>query len=124
LPQSVLELGGYKVQGRDEASAKKIIEDAVKLEYWGIDVLVLECIPSKLGAIISKALSIPTIGIGAGPECDGQVLVSYDMLGINPKKPAKFVKNFLSESGNIKDAIKSYIRAVKEQSFPSKEHTY
>jgi len=103
---------------------KKIIEDAVKLEYWGIDVLVLECIPSKLGAIISKALSIPTIGIGAGPECDGQVLVSYDMLGINPKKPAKFVKNFLSESGNIKDAIKSYIRAVKEQSFPSKEHTY
>jgi 3-methyl-2-oxobutanoate hydroxymethyltransferase len=124
LPQSVLELGGYKVQGRDEASAKKIIEDAVKLEYWGIDVLVLECIPSKLGAIISKALSIPTIGIGAGPECDGQVLVSYDMLGINPKKPAKFVKNFLSESGNIKDAIKSYIRAVKKQSFPSKEHTY
>ncbi len=124
LPQSVEELGGYKVQGKDEHGAKKIIEDAVMLESWGVDAIVLECIPSKLAAIISMALTIPTIGIGAGSDCDGQILVCYDMLGINTKKAPKFVKNFLSAERDIKSAVKSYVSAVKDKSYPAKEHTY
>jgi 3-methyl-2-oxobutanoate hydroxymethyltransferase len=124
LPQSITKIGSYKVQGKDESSANRIIEDAILLESWGVEVIVLECIPSELGAIISKSLNIPTIGIGAGVDCDGQILVSYDVLGINPNKPAKFVKNFLSGEGDIKSAIKSYVRAVKDKTYPTKEHSY
>ena len=123
-PQSVLEMGGYKVQGRDEVSANQIIEDAKLLESWGVAVLVLECIPSDLAKKVSKSLSIPTIGIGAGVDCDGQVLVSYDMLGINTSNMPKFVKNFLTDNCDIKGAVNAFIKAVKDQSFPTGEHSY
>ncbi len=123
-PQSVLEMGGYKVQGRDEQSANKILEDAKLLESWGVKVLVLECVPAKLAQVISQALSIPTIGIGAGSDCDGQVLVSYDMLGINTGYVPKFVKNFLSGNDSIESAVKDFIHSVKNQTFPTDEQSY
>ena len=123
-PQSVLEMGGYKVQGKDEASAKQIIEDALALESWGVQTLVLECVPAALAKQVSQAISIPTIGIGAGVDCDGQVLVSYDMLGINTQRLAKFVKNFLEDNHDIQGAVKAFISAVKTQEFPDDQHSY
>ena len=123
-PQSVIEMGGYRVQGKDKKGAQKIIDDALALESWGVEVLVLECIPAELAKQISQALSIPTIGIGAGVDCDGQVLVSYDMLGITQGGTPKFVKNFLTESGDIKTAVNNFISAVKQQEFPSDQHSY
>ncbi len=123
-PQSVIEMGGYKVQGRDESSAQKILDDALLLESLGVSVLVLECVPAQLAAKISKHLTIPTIGIGAGVNCDGQVLVSYDMLGINTGRVPKFVKNFLIESNNITTAVNEFIRSVKTQEFPTDQHSY
>ncbi|RUM79015.1 MAG: 3-methyl-2-oxobutanoate hydroxymethyltransferase [Candidatus Thioglobus sp.] len=123
-PQSVIEMGGYKVQGKDEASAKRIIDDALALEAWGVKTLVLECVPAALAKQVSQALSIPTIGIGAGVDCDGQVLVSYDMLGINTKHLPRFVKNFLKDNNDIQGAINAFITAVKAQSFPGNEHSY
>ena len=123
-PQSVIEMGGYKVQGKDEASAKRIIDDALALEAWGVQTLVLECVPAALAKQVSQALSIPTIGIGAGVDCDGQVLVSYDMLGINTGHLPRFVKNFLQGNDNIQSAVNTFIVAVKDQTFPSDEHSY
>ncbi|MDC9714748.1 MAG: 3-methyl-2-oxobutanoate hydroxymethyltransferase [Gammaproteobacteria bacterium] len=121
-PQSVLEMGGYKIQGRDENDAQRILDDAKMLEEWGVKTIVLECIPASLAKQISQSLSIPTIGIGAGVDCDGQVLVSYDMLGIT-QNPPKFVKNFLT-NGSIQSATKDFIQAVKNQTFPTNEHSY
>jgi 3-methyl-2-oxobutanoate hydroxymethyltransferase len=123
-PQSVIEMGGYKVQGRDKASAERIIDDALALESWGVQVLVLECVPAELAKKVSQAISIPTIGIGAGVGCDGQVLVSYDMLGINTGHMPKFVKNFLKGNSGIQGAVNAFIKAVKDQSFPGDEHSY
>ncbi len=123
-PQSVIEMGGYKVQGKDEASAKRIIDDALALEVWGVQTLVLECVPAELAKKVSQAISIPTIGIGAGVGCDGQVLVSYDMLGINTGHMPKFVKNFLKGNSGIQGAVNAFIKAVKDQSFPGDEHSY
>ncbi len=123
-PQSVIEMGGYKVQGRDEASAKQIFDDALALEAWGVQTLVLECVPAELAKKISKALSIPTIGIGAGVDCDGQVLVSYDMLGINTNHLPRFVKNFLQDNNSIQAAVNAFIGAVKDKTFPGDEHSY
>jgi 3-methyl-2-oxobutanoate hydroxymethyltransferase len=123
-PQSVIEMGGYKVQGKDEASAKRIIDDALALEAWGVQTLVLECIPAALAKQVSQALSIPTIGIGAGADCDGQVLVSYDMLGINTGHLPRFVKNFLQGNDNIQAAVNTFIVAVNDQTFPDDEHSY
>lgn len=130
LPQSVEELGGYKVQGREQAAAEQMILDARHLESIGVDMIVLECIPASLGKAISEAISIPTIGIGAGVHCDGQVLVLYDLLGITPGKLPKFVKNFLataSASDNknlIVSAIKEYVDAVKNSTFPTPKESY
>jgi 3-methyl-2-oxobutanoate hydroxymethyltransferase len=124
LPQSVEELGGYRVQGRDEAGARAIMEDAKALEQAGAAMLVMECIPSGLAADITGSVSIPTIGIGAGPGCDGQVLVLYDMLGITAQKNPRFVKNFLQDSGSISGAVSAYIKAVKDGSYPAPEHEY
>jgi 3-methyl-2-oxobutanoate hydroxymethyltransferase len=124
LPQSIEELGGYKVQGRDEAGARAILEDAKALEQAGAGMLVMECIPSGLAAEISSSISIPTIGIGAGPGCDGQVLVLYDMLGITTQKNPRFVKNFLQDAGSIPAAVTAYIKAVKQGSYPAPEHEY
>ena len=129
LPQSVEELGGYKVQGRDDESAEKILADSKALEAAGVSMIVLECIPSALAKKISQALAIPTIGIGAGVDCDGQVLVVYDMLGITRGKRPRFVRDFLAEvDANAEDkiaaAIKNYIQAVKQGSFPSDAQSY
>jgi len=123
-PQSVEELGGYKVQGRDEKSATRILNDAQALQHAGVAMLVLECIPASLGKLITEALTIPVIGIGAGVDCDGQVLVTYDMLGISRGHKAKFVKNFLAEHSGIDKAIRAYVDAVKQHKYPALEHSY
>ena len=124
LPQSVHKLGGYRVQGRDEEAARIMREDALALESAGAQMLVLECVPSQLANDISRSLMIPVIGIGAGSECDGQVLVLYDMLGITPGKPPRFVKNFLDDADSIADAVRAYVKAVQEGSFPGPEHCF
>jgi 3-methyl-2-oxobutanoate hydroxymethyltransferase len=124
LPQSVHKLGGYRVQGRDEEAARIMREDALALESAGAQMLVLECVPSQLAADISRSLMIPVIGIGAGAECDGQVLVLYDMLGITPGKPPRFVKNFLEDADSIAGAVRAYVKAVQDGSFPGPEHCF
>jgi len=123
-PQSVHRLGGYRAQGRTDASARQIAHDARMLVGSGIDLLVLEMVPATLGATLSSELSIPTIGIGAGPDCAGQVLVLYDMLGIYPGKPARFVRNFMTGNASIEAAVEAYVRAVKDRSFPAPEHSF
>ncbi len=124
LPQSVHKLGGYRVQGRDESAAIAMLEDAVALEKAGADILLLECVPRKLACEISKNVSVPVIGIGAGSDCDGQVLVLYDMLGITPGKRPSFSRDFLAEGGSIEAAVRAYIDAVKGGSFPAEEHCF
>jgi 3-methyl-2-oxobutanoate hydroxymethyltransferase len=124
-PQSVLRLGGYKVQGRDDATAVKLRADARAVAEAGAALLVLECVPSRLAAQITADLAIPTIGIGAGPGCDGQVLVLHDLLGVNSghRRP-RFVKDFLAEGGSIAGAMQAYAEAVRSGSFPDAEHSY
>ncbi len=122
-PQSVNKLGGFRVQGREKAAAQQMHEDALLLQQRGADMLVLECVPTPLARQISEELTIPVIGIGAGPDTDAQVLVLYDMLGISPRQP-KFAKNFLDESGNVLEALKSYAEAVRNGSFPQPEHGF
>lgn len=124
LPQSVHVLGGYKVQGKSKDAASLMLEQALACEQAGAQMLVLEAIPSSLGKLITKSLSIPTIGIGAGPDCSGHVLVLQDMLGISPGKPPKFVKNFMDGSASIEAAIKAYVREVKSGKFPGPEHGF
>lgn len=124
-PQSVHQLGGYRVQGRDEASAARMKRDARALEDAGAALLVLEMVPTQLAAEITASLSAcATIGIGAGPHCDGQVLVLYDMLGLYPGKKGRFVKDFMAESTSIEGAVKAYVEAVKSGAFPAPEHCY
>jgi 3-methyl-2-oxobutanoate hydroxymethyltransferase len=124
LPQSVNKIGGYRVQGRSEDEAKRIMHDAVSLESAGADLLVLECVPSDLARDISQRLQIPVIGIGAGADCDGQVLVLYDMLGMAGEYMPKFVKNYMEEAGSIAGAVQRYVAEVKHGQFPQAEHTY
>jgi 3-methyl-2-oxobutanoate hydroxymethyltransferase len=123
-PQSVHQLGGYKVQGRDEAAAARLLEEALSLEAAGASLIVLEAIPAQLAANVTAKLSIPTIGIGAGKETSGQVLVLHDMLQVTPGKKAKFVKNFLAGKDSLQAAIEAYIEEVKTGTFPGSEHTY
>ncbi len=122
-PQSVNVFGGYKVQGRDEARAREMREAARALEQAGAAMLLLECVPSALAAEISRAANIPVIGIGAGVDTDGQVLVIHDMLGLNPR-PAKFVRNFMAGQASIQDALTAYTQAVKSGQFPAPEHGF
>jgi|SRR5688572_7397083 3-methyl-2-oxobutanoate hydroxymethyltransferase len=124
-PQSVLRLGGYKVQGREEAAAARVREDARLVAEAGASLLVLECVPSGLAGAITGAGTIPTIGIGAGPACDGQVLVLHDLLGANTghRRP-KFVKDFLAEGGSIAGAVRAYAEAVRSGAFPDAAHAY
>ena len=124
-PQSVLRFGGYKVQGREAAAAAQLRADALAVAEAGASLLVLECVPSALAAEISAASPIPTIGIGAGPHCDGQVLVLHDMLGLDTghRRP-KFVKDFLAEGGSVAGAVRAYVAAVRGGSFPGPEHAY
>ena len=123
-PQSVHQMGGYRLQGKEAAAAQKLLEDAVALEQAGAGMLVLETIPALLAAEITAALSIPTIGIGAGAACSGQVLVLYDMLDIYPGKKARFAKNYLQDACGIAAAVKSYVAEVKNGSFPAQEHSF
>lgn len=123
-PQSVHELGGYKVQGKDEAGAKKILDDALALQQAGICMLVLEMVPTALARTLTEQLTIPTIGIGAGPDCDGQVLVLQDMLGIYPGKTPRFARNFLQNADSVQDALRNYVEAVKNGSFPTLAHSF
>ncbi|MDD2759983.1 MAG: 3-methyl-2-oxobutanoate hydroxymethyltransferase [Methylomonas sp.] len=124
LPQSVNRLGGYRVQGRHPEDAQKILKDAIALEKAGADLLILECVPAKLAGEIARNLGIPVIGIGAGVDCDGQVLVLYDMLNISTGNRPRFSKNFMAEAESIEGAIRHYHQAVKALEFPSAEHCY
>ncbi|MDF3054926.1 MAG: panB [Gammaproteobacteria bacterium] len=124
-PQSIHMIGGYKVQGRETQKAKELLETALSHQASGAQMLILECVPWQLSQEITQTLDIPVIGIGAGPHCDGQVLVTYDMLGMTPGKPFTFVKNFLLEqTQGISAAVKDYIRAVKTGTFPTLEHSF
>ena len=124
LPQSVHQLGGYRIQGRDEQSAQTMLDDARILQQAGATLLVLECIPAALAAEITRQIAIPTIGIGAGAGCDGQVLVLYDMLGITQGKRPKFSKNFMSENSSASEAVTAYIDAVRSGAFPDRSHLF
>ena len=123
-PQSVHKLGGYRVQGRDAEQADQLRQDALDVQRAGADLLVLECVPAGLAAEISRELAIPTIGIGAGVDCDGQVLVLYDALGITPGKRPRFSKDFLTGNGSINAALSCYVEAVRSGTFPATEHSY
>ncbi|MGD9787698.1 MAG: 3-methyl-2-oxobutanoate hydroxymethyltransferase [Sulfuricellaceae bacterium] len=124
LPQSVNQLGGYRVQGKGEGDGQRLLEDARALQQAGAGMLVLEAIPAPLGKAVSAELAIPTIGIGAGPDCSGQVLVMHDMLGLYPGKTAKFVKNFLAGADSVPAALERYVREVKSGEFPAPEHCF
>ena len=123
-PQSINMFGGFKVQGKSEAAAKKMLEDAKKVQEAGAFALVLECVPAKLAELITKELEIPTIGIGAGAGCDGQVLVYQDMLGLFSDFTPKFVKRFANIGEQMTKAFADYDAAVKDGSFPAPEHTF
>jgi len=123
-PQSIHQFGGYKVQGKEDTTARRIMEDAKILEEAGAFSVVLECVPASLAEAITKSLSIPTIGIGGGVHCDGQVLVVHDMLGMFERFTPKFVKKYANLNGQIKDAVRQYIEEVRTGAFPGKEHSY
>jgi len=123
-PQSINQLGGYKIQGKTDTTARRIIEDAKLLEEAGAFSIVLECIPESLASDISNSIAIPTIGIGAGVHCDGQVLVINDVLGMYDKFTPKFVKKYANLNLEIKKAVKSYITEVKHGTFPDSEHSF
>lgn len=123
-PQFVNKFGGYKVQGRDEHAAEMMIEHACELEAAGADVILLECVPAVLAARITQAVKAPVIGIGAGADTDGQVLVLHDMLGISTGVKPRFVKNFLAGTDSVSAAVEAYVNAVRERSFPAEEHTF
>lgn len=123
-PQSVHQLGGYKVQGKTIESADQLKADARLLQAAGAAILLLEAIPASLGKEVSELLAIPTIGIGAGPDCSGQVLVMHDLLGVFPGRKARFVKNFMDGQTSIDAAVTAYVTAVKDGSFPAAEHCF
>ena len=123
-PQAVNKFGGYKVQGRDPHSSEQLYSDALALEKAGASVLLLECVPSKVAQRITAAVSIPVIGIGAGPDTDAQVLVLQDMLNIPEGRKAKFVKNYMADAADIPSAIRSFAKEVKNGTFPGAEHCF
>lgn len=122
-PQAVNVLGGYKVQGRDEVTANQMVKDAIALENAGIQLLVLECVPTSLANHVTEELLLPVIGIGAGNGTDGQILVMHDALGITARPP-KFAKNFLAQAGNMHDAIRLYVQEVEEGIYPAEAHSF
>jgi 3-methyl-2-oxobutanoate hydroxymethyltransferase len=123
-PQSVHQMGGYKVQGKSHAAAEQLKADALALQAAGASLLVLEAIPAALGKEVSELLTIPTIGIGAGPDCSGQVLVMHDLMGVFPGHKARFVKDFMEGQTSIDAAVQAYVSAVKDKSFPAPEHCF
>ncbi|MGP9593619.1 3-methyl-2-oxobutanoate hydroxymethyltransferase [Halomonas sp. H2] len=123
-PQTVHQLGGYKVQGRDAAQAERIINDAKVLVDAGASVILLECVPASLGKAVTEALEVPVIGIGAGHDTDGQILVMHDVLGVTHGRTPRFVKNFMVEADSIQTAFQHYHEAVKTRAFPAPEHCF
>jgi 3-methyl-2-oxobutanoate hydroxymethyltransferase len=123
-PQSIHNLGGHKVQGKDEAEASRVIESAKALQQAGCFAIVLECIPTKLGSCVSQRIDIPTIGIGAGPHTDGQVLVLHDLLGVNPDFSPKFLRRYADSYGAIHAAVNNFHSDVVDQAFPSLQESY
>ena len=123
-PQAVHQLGGYRVQGKHEDDARQLQQDALDLAAAGASLMLLECIPASLARAVTAAISIPTIGIGAGPDCSGQVLVLYDLLGIYGGKTPKFAKNFMVDAADIHHAVAQYVSDVKAQRFPGTEHVF
>jgi 3-methyl-2-oxobutanoate hydroxymethyltransferase len=123
-PQSVHQLGGYRVQGREQADADRLLADARRLDAAGAGLLVLECVPVMLARQITVSVRMPTIGIGAGPHCDGQVLVLYDLLGITPGKRPTFSHDFLDQAGSVPEALRAFVQAVKDGRFPDAEHSF
>ena len=123
-PQSVHQFGGYKVQGKTAQAAERLKAEALILQAAGASALLLEAIPAILGKEVTELLSIPTVGIGAGPDCSGQVLVMHDLLGVFPGRKARFVKNFMEGQTSIDAAVRAYIAAVKDKSFPAPEHCF
>jgi 3-methyl-2-oxobutanoate hydroxymethyltransferase len=123
-PQSVHKTGGFRVQGRERDTAARLLDEARQLEAAGADIVLLECIPATLGREITKALQVPVIGIGAGPDTDGQILVVYDMLDITTGRKPRFVRNFMEGSGNNLEAVRRYVRAVKDGEYPAPEHSF
>ncbi|SDB83071.1 3-methyl-2-oxobutanoate hydroxymethyltransferase [Paraburkholderia lycopersici] len=123
-PQSVHAFGGFKVQGKSDAAATQLVRDALALQDAGAQLIVIEAVPAALGTEVTKQLRIPTIGIGAGVDCSGQVLVLHDMLGIFPGKRPRFVKDFMAGQPDIESAVRAYVQAVKEGTFPGPEHVF
>jgi len=123
-PQSVHKVGGFRVQGREEAAAEQMMRDASALENAGADVVLLECIPAALGAAITQSLHVPVIGIGAGPDVDGQILVLYDVLDITAGRKPRFARNFMAGHDRPIDALRSYVEAVKSRAYPAPEHCF
>ncbi|TFH85721.1 3-methyl-2-oxobutanoate hydroxymethyltransferase [Billgrantia azerbaijanica] len=123
-PQTVYQLGGYKVQGRDAQQAQRILEDARTLVEAGASMVLLECVPASLGREVSEALEVPVIGIGAGPDTDGQILVMHDVLGISQGRTPRFVKDFMAEADTIAAAFRRYHEDVKARRFPAQEHCF
>ncbi|MBA2410248.1 MAG: 3-methyl-2-oxobutanoate hydroxymethyltransferase [Gammaproteobacteria bacterium] len=123
-PQAVHKLGGYHVQGKEAAAAAKMREAAAAVEAAGAELLLLECVPAALAAEISATARIPVIGIGAGNECDGQILVLHDLLGVSVDRTPRFTRNFLTGAHGIADAVSQYVRAVKDKTFPAAEHSF
>jgi len=123
-PQWVHKFGGFRVQGKTESAAEAMRREALRLQEAGAELLVLECVPAGLAERVSGELAIPTIGIGAGPGCDGQVLVVYDMLGLTPGKRPKFSKDFTGTGGGVRGAVTAYVEAVRQGAFPGAEHSF
>ncbi len=123
-PQSVHKIGGFRVQGRENEQADRMADDARALERAGADIVLLECIPSGLGGRITRELSVPVIGIGAGPEVDGQILVLYDMLDITTGRTPRFVRNFMEGAASPLNAVERYVAAVRDRSYPAPEHSF
>jgi 3-methyl-2-oxobutanoate hydroxymethyltransferase len=123
-PQSVHKIGGFKVQGRDDSEARKMVEDAIGLESAGADIVLLECVPSELGKAVRDAVGVPVIGIGAGPDVDGQILVLYDILGITQGRLPRFVENYMDGAESNFDACVRFVRAVKDREYPAPKHCF
>jgi 3-methyl-2-oxobutanoate hydroxymethyltransferase len=123
-PQSVHKIGGFRVQGREPKAAKRMVDNARRLQDAGADIVLLECIPNEVGKAVTRALEVPVIGIGAGPDVDGQILVLYDMLDITQGRKPRFVKNFMTELDAPLAAVSAYVQAVKDHSYPAPEHCF
>lgn len=123
-PQSVHQLGGYRVQGRDQSAADQLIADAKQLEASGADMVLVELIPTPVGSRLTESLKVPTIGIGAGPHMTGQVLVLHDILDVTPGKKARFAKNYMRGTGSIREAVSRYVQEVKSGAYPGSEHGF